>query len=625
MKGLVGTEEPPPFAATADRHGGAVFETGEFITDPVVLQRLLYPEGGECACFVPCVDDTTDLDGWIYASRAERLNDRRPGGRAGHRYGDRYRRRWWAATAEPLPAIASNASSSSMAGAEEERQRAFQSASQAFRTVFAGRGFHEVPLDPTAYLRRAQHDAAWYESLCARLPPWTDAGALGELAVAALYMRAAYGYVARIGSFDSVTAGAMVFSVQKAAFDIAEDVDNASHTHSFVDMLGLSTDDLVCTRWKESGAFRPAFAIARDHDMKWIVVAVRGTLSMKDVLTDMAAHNVPFLEGLAHEGFVQATQQLLAEAGDLLRSELAAHAGYRLVFCGHSMGGAVATLAVAMLRAEAAWAGECVAFSIGTPSVLSRCIGERLAQERMVFTAINCRDWSPRTSTSNVNEVLDHLNELSVLRTAMRVATRRELPRAGAGDPVAEQLPAGVVLQIAQPGDGSRGHQMAGPVLLAAEAVDYRHSMPVWPDVEAHIPIFYVKSLLQGLTGFVSSAPPQQGSKAPMRCGAWHVPVTAGPDAGCPPLPADGAPEQLLGRSDAAAPACGAHVLSALYRVAAARAPVAEEATLPGQPGTPAPALPRPPTPRAGGSHLPAEPDSGRLAVAECLAKISSP
>lgn len=178
----------------------------------------------------------------------------------------------------------------------------------------------------------------------------------------------------------------------------------------------------------------------------------------------------------------------------MLEKELAARPGYRLVFCGHSMGAAVAAMSAAMLRQEAPWAASCVAMGIGTPAVLARVTGERLSSERAVFTVVNARDWSPRTSLSSVNELLDDLVELSVARTVMRVANKQALPERKVDEPEVEQLPPGVILQIVHPpGSGEP------PKLLAAEPVDYRHSMPVWPDVESHIPASYIKWLLCGL------------------------------------------------------------------------------------------------------------------------------
>jgi hypothetical protein len=39
------------------------------------------------------------------------------------------------------------------------------------------------------------------------------------------------------------------------------------------------------------------YVVARDHALQWIVVAVRGTLSQNDILTDCAVNGVPFLGG----------------------------------------------------------------------------------------------------------------------------------------------------------------------------------------------------------------------------------------------------------------------------------------------------------------------------------------
>ncbi|CAE7305342.1 DAGLB [Symbiodinium sp. CCMP2592] len=374
------------------------------------------------------------------------------------------------------------------------------------------------------------------------------------MVLAAVYSRAAYAYTGRRGLFDSVTqgaflvqlacgvsamlmhgllcpveairklespcilytilvlnarwAGAMVFSLHRAAFDYAEHVDDASNElgpscfmcaysrsqgrskeAAFLDMMCLAPEDLVCAQWRSLG---PAFAVARDHVLKWIVVAVRGTLSLKDILTDCAVNSVPFLEGTAHEGFVKTSQKLLEEIEELLRKEMQAHQGYRLVFCGHSMGGAVSAMCVAMLRDKAAkdvarygqWASQCCAYGIGTPAVLSRNICERLAQSRAAFVVVNAQDWSPRASVSSVSELLDDLVELSLARTMMRMAT-------GAGQELRrpepeqlEQLPPGVMLQIVPGQDQS---------LLKASSTDYRHSMPAWPDVAAHIPLAYVE------------------------------------------------------------------------------------------------------------------------------------
>jgi len=274
------------------------------------------------------------------------------------------------------------------------------------------------------------------------------------------------------------------------------------------------------------------------------VLSVRGTITMKDILTDMAAHSVPFLDGTAHEGFLSATEQLLDDVGDRLRNELQAHAGYRLVICGHSMGGAIAAMAAAKLRSEAPWAANCVSYGIGTPSVLSRSIGERLARERAVCTVVNAQDWAPRFSTSNLRELLDDLCELGVWRTAMRLATGADSPAREEADASVEHLPVGAVLQIVlaetevRHENSSNNAEEAGQEkpeqkarLFQADSSDFRHCMAVWPDVEAHLPLCYLRGLVQGFAAR-SALPSPPVQAALRRCSCSIMPLSGEADVG---------------------------------------------------------------------------------------------
>jgi len=273
-------------------------------------------------------------------------------------------------------------------------------------------------------------------------------------------------------------------------------------------MTGLSAEDVVCAQWRALGPFRPAFVVCRDHEMRWLVVAVRGTLSVPDVLTDLAVEAAPFIQGVAHEGMLKAATNLLGEVEEVLQEELAALPGYQLMLCGHSMGAAVAALACAKLLHEASWAHDCVSFGIGTPGVMSRCISERLAEDRAVFTAVNGRDWSPRISVSNADELLDSLYELSTIRSLVRAVSGSTIAKPKAPNDRTEQLPPGIIVQIAEgvpkeesSSEETQAREAALPLplrLLEAQPTDYRHSMQAWPDIECHIPLAYVDKLLRG-------------------------------------------------------------------------------------------------------------------------------
>ena len=66
--------------------------------------------------------------------------------------------------------------------------------------------------------------------------------------------------------------------------------------------------------------------------------------SVADILMDMYANSVPFHNGVAHQGMVAATNNILARAMDPLAVKMAALPGYKLVILGYSLGAGVAQL-----------------------------------------------------------------------------------------------------------------------------------------------------------------------------------------------------------------------------------------------------------------------------------------
>ena len=117
--------------------------------------------------------------------------------------------------------------------------------------------------------------------------------------------------------------------------------------------------------------FLPAHFVAADHDLRWLVVAVRGSITLGDALTDLAAipHEVTFgalgngdgggdgracggAAGEVHAGMLRAAQFVHASILPSLR-RAARHASlrsYRVVFTGHSLGAGVAALLGLMER-----------------------------------------------------------------------------------------------------------------------------------------------------------------------------------------------------------------------------------------------------------------------------------
>ncbi|KAL0948424.1 hypothetical protein HGRIS_011003 [Hohenbuehelia grisea] len=93
--------------------------------------------------------------------------------------------------------------------------------------------------------------------------------------------------------------------------------------------------------------------IARDDEKKEIIVAFRGTTSLTDAFVDILIVPVPLLSpgvhpplgSLVHVGFLTAYNSVASDVISTVRNQLQLYPDYNLVASGHSLGGAIASIA----------------------------------------------------------------------------------------------------------------------------------------------------------------------------------------------------------------------------------------------------------------------------------------
>jgi len=140
---------------------------------------------------------------------------------------------------------------------------------------------------------------------------------------------------------------------------------------------GIQRRHVIATNWK-SQTHLPAYFLVRDVERKKIVLCIRGTLSAKDILTDLCCTAEDFLSleeeiqgekvqssddfdlfrmnfrtkyrARAHQGMVSAARGVSNMTRTLISSELAANPEYNLVIVGHSLGGGVAAVLASLWR-----------------------------------------------------------------------------------------------------------------------------------------------------------------------------------------------------------------------------------------------------------------------------------
>lgn len=181
-----------------------------------------------------------------------------------------------------------------------------------------------------------------------------------------------------------------------------------------MELSRLRPDDIVHVNMKNH-VFELPYCILLDHKMKQIVISVRGSLSFRDVFTDLTAdasdfHAFGFPPGSsAHRGMSIGAEKLLArlEEGNLLDRVCNTYADYNLTLTGHSLGGGVSILIGAKLREKYP---NLKVYAFATPAgLLSR--EAALVTESFVFTVGVGDDFVMRLCVESVENIRTNVIE----------------------------------------------------------------------------------------------------------------------------------------------------------------------------------------------------------------------
>lgn len=108
-------------------------------------------------------------------------------------------------------------------------------------------------------------------------------------------------------------------------------------------------------------ACRPCHVLAIDHARQRIVLTIRGSLELGDLLTDLHAKPIavqlPILDGEhaqchVHEGMLRAAAYVHCNTADALVEASGRFPDWPLFVTGHSLGGGVAALVAVLLRQQ---------------------------------------------------------------------------------------------------------------------------------------------------------------------------------------------------------------------------------------------------------------------------------
>ncbi|XP_054762727.2 diacylglycerol lipase-beta-like [Lytechinus pictus] len=172
-------------------------------------------------------------------------------------------------------------------------------------------------------------------------------------------------------------------------------------------------EDLLYVSFKNK-IFQSPFIVVLDHTCKSVVIAIRGTLSFRDMLTDVSADaerlDKEGHEIYAHRGIANNSKYILNKLSELNILEDAFHQypDYKLVVSGHSLGAGVAAVLSILLREKYP---EIKAYAFSPPGGLINAEGVLYSQS-FVTAVVLGEDIVPRMSMCTLKQLRDQLIEV---------------------------------------------------------------------------------------------------------------------------------------------------------------------------------------------------------------------
>ncbi|XP_047693689.1 diacylglycerol lipase-beta isoform X2 [Prionailurus viverrinus] len=193
-----------------------------------------------------------------------------------------------------------------------------------------------------------------------------------------------------------------------AEYDLVGGDQLSCHFGSILQTTGLQYRDFIHISFHDK-VYELPFLVALDHRKESVVVAVRGTMSLQDILTDLSAESEDLnlecgvQDCSAHKGISQAARyvyQRLINDG-ILSQAFSIAPEYRLVVVGHSLGAGAAALLAILLRSSYPQV-RCYAFS-PPRGLLSKSLYEH--SKNFTVSLVLGKDIIPRLSVTNLEDL----------------------------------------------------------------------------------------------------------------------------------------------------------------------------------------------------------------------------
>ncbi|PVU88377.1 hypothetical protein BB559_005594 [Furculomyces boomerangus] len=125
---------------------------------------------------------------------------------------------------------------------------------------------------------------------------------------------------------------------------------NKSYLKNVLTYLDMKKENMLGYNFLDDKVYIPGFFVAYDEKYNSMVLSIRGTANMDDLVSDLSVENVPWEGGYIHKGVKLMAYWLFINVLPHVLSHAKKRKVVNIFFVGHSLGGAVATALNLMIK-----------------------------------------------------------------------------------------------------------------------------------------------------------------------------------------------------------------------------------------------------------------------------------
>ncbi|CAG8595616.1 16272_t:CDS:2, partial [Cetraspora pellucida] len=150
----------------------------------------------------------------------------------------------------------------------------------------------------------------------------------------------------------------------------------------------------------------PNYMVIRDPETNSIIVSIRGTMNIADVITDALAHYERWNDGLVHRGVLRSAQYLVDRSLNDIRAAVIKFNANSIHITGHSLGASISSIVTLLLREKCKdlllRGIDIRAWNFATAPCCSHDLACKTESVNYIYNFVNENDVIPRLSYGNL-------------------------------------------------------------------------------------------------------------------------------------------------------------------------------------------------------------------------------